>query len=144
MRAPPGECCAGSPTHSGSLQELKRRTGGARKERGGAGSASTQQGALRERHLVGRLAPRPRRLGTPKHSELVKDCPGGHCPSSEYASLDSFTLLSTLSTAGFVAGGVLAAAGVVLVITAPKAAPTGDAWVAPVIGPGYAGAQGRF
>ena len=50
--------------------------------------------------------------------------------------------MGTVSTGGFVAGGALAAAGIVLVATAPRA-PQQAGW-APVIGPGYAGVQGRF
>jgi hypothetical protein len=85
-------------------------------------------------------------LAVSKHSELVKKCLGAQCPPSEYGTLDSFRLMSSLSTAGVVAGGVLAAAGVVLVVTAPKVAPTttGSVWLSPVLGAGYAGMKGTF
>ena len=83
-------------------------------------------------------------LAIGKHSTLASTCLNGHCPSGEFSTLDSYHLLSDLSTAGFVAGGVLAVAGVVLVVTAPRGRPSGDAWVAPVVGPGFVGAQGRF
>jgi hypothetical protein len=66
--------------------------------------------------------------------------------SSEYGTLDSFNLLSGLSTAGFVAGGILSAAGVVLVVTAPKAAAStmGKVWLSPVVSAEYVGMEGRF
>jgi len=58
--------------------------------------------------------------------------------------VDSYHLLTTVADAGLIAGGVLAAAGVVLVVVAPKPRPSREAWVAPVIGPGFVGAQGGF
>ena len=58
--------------------------------------------------------------------------------------IDGYHLMTNLSTAGFVAGGVLAATGIVLVVTAPRGGPATEAWVAPAIGPGFVGAQGRF
>jgi hypothetical protein len=79
-----------------------------------------------------------------KHNALGKACQGGHCPPDQFSSLDSYHLLANLADAGLIAGGVLAATGVVLVVAAPKPRPGREAWVAPVIGPGYVGAQGRF
>jgi hypothetical protein len=52
--------------------------------------------------------------------------------------------MGDVSTIGFIAGAVLAAGGVVLILTAPKATPERRAWVSPMIGPGWAGAQGAF
>jgi hypothetical protein len=77
-----------------------------------------------------------------KHGELASKCPGGHCTNMQGA-IDSYNLVGALSTAGFVAGGVLAATGVVLlVVDARERGP--DAKVEGVIGPGYAGVRGRF
>ena len=81
-------------------------------------------------------------LAIPKHSALQTACPGGHCPSTQADALAGYHVLTNLSTAGFIAGGVLAATGVVLFITAPRA--TASAGVAPLIGAGYAGAKGWF
>lgn len=88
-----------------------------------------------------------------KHGDILKSCLGGHCPEAQRATLqpqlDSYHALSAGSTAGFIVGGALAATGVVLVLTAPKAAPVVGAaapWMTidPVIGVGYAGAEGSF
>ena len=57
--------------------------------------------------------------------------------------VDSYNTMGTISTIGFVAGGVLAATGVVLVVTAPKSKAT-VARVSPVVSPGFLGAEGSF
>ncbi len=81
-------------------------------------------------------------LALSKHSSLVSQCSGGHCYDTQKAALsgdvDSYHTLGTVSTAGFIAGGVLAAGGLVLVLTSPKGS------VAPVVGPSYFGARGTF
>jgi hypothetical protein len=82
-------------------------------------------------------------LAVGKHSTLAGECSNGVCVGHQ-SDLDSFHLMTNLADAGLIAGGVLAAAGVVLVVTAPKAGASATGWVAPVIGPGFAGAQGRF
>ena len=84
-----------------------------------------------------------------KHGSILNDCPGGTCPAGSQSrfqgEIDSYHLLSNLSTAGFVAGGVLAAAGVVLIVTAPKDTPAHpSSAITPVVGPGWAGVQGAF
>jgi hypothetical protein len=83
-------------------------------------------------------------LAIPKHSALQTACPGGRCPESQANALGSYHVLTNLSTGGFIAGGVLAAAGMVLVISAPRAPASASAGVTPVIGAGYAGAEGWF
>jgi hypothetical protein len=83
-------------------------------------------------------------LALSKHGDLKTGCPASTCPPTEYGALDNFHLLSTLSTVGFVAGGVLAAAGVVLVATAPKTGATTGLRVAPVLGGGTAALTGEF
>jgi hypothetical protein len=82
-------------------------------------------------------------LALSKAQNLSRICPGGHCDDQQTA-IDSYYLAGNLSTAGFVAGGLLAATGVVLVIVAPKGPARADAWMAPVITPGYAGLHGGF
>jgi hypothetical protein len=83
-------------------------------------------------------------LALSKHGQLAKLCPDGHCIDQQSA-IDSYKLTGALSTAGFIGGGALALTGVVLLVAAPRgeAAPK-QAWIAPIIGPGFAGAQGRF
>jgi hypothetical protein len=79
------------------------------------------------------------------HSTLVDNgCANGVCPPSQASELDSFRTMGTLSTIGFIAGGVLAAAGLVMVILAPSSSKKEHAWVAPVIGPTGVGMVGRF
>jgi hypothetical protein len=89
-------------------------------------------------------------LAASKHSSIAGHCPNGTCPqSTQYtqaqfnSDMSAYNLLGSVSTASFVAGGVLAAAGIVLVVTAPSA-PSARASLTPVIGAGYLGAQGRF
>ncbi len=89
-------------------------------------------------------------LAMGKHSDLTSSpCATAPCSQSAlttYQSTDSsYSTLSTVSTVGFIAGGVLAAAGVVLFISAPKGdkAPA-SAWIAPYVGAGSVGAVGRF
>jgi hypothetical protein len=84
-----------------------------------------------------------------KHGDLAKSCPGGTCPPADkdtlQPKLDSYHTFSAVSTAGFVAGGALAVTGVVLLVTAPKSKPAvGGVEITPVIGLGFAGAEGRF
>jgi hypothetical protein len=83
-------------------------------------------------------------LAVSKHASLQSVCTGGVCPLGQASNLDGYHLDSNLATAGLVAGGVLAAAGVVLVLTAPRSAATASAGVAPVIGAGSIGARGWF
>jgi hypothetical protein len=55
-----------------------------------------------------------------KHGDLETACPDNRCPATVESDLDSFRTMGTLSTVGFVVGGVFAAAGVVLLVTAPS------------------------
>ena len=82
-----------------------------------------------------------------KHSTLEKECPSGRCTTAKAgADLTSYHNVGLLSTVGFIGGGVLLGAGVVLVVTAPKSAPPSDAAVAPsiAIGPNGVSCFGRF
>jgi len=113
--------------------------GGSRKPLGfallGVGAAGVVVGAI-----TGGLA-------SSKRSSLIQQCPTGHCLPSQQPALqgdvNSLNTLASISTAGFIAGGVLAAAGIIVVVTSPKAkSPT--AFLAPLVGPGFAGLQGGF
>jgi hypothetical protein len=83
-------------------------------------------------------------LAMGKHSDLSKAC-NPSCGPDQQSNLDSYHTLGTLSTVGFIVGGVGVAAGVTLLILQPKAS---DATPAPsaslVVGPGSIGAVGRF
>lgn len=86
-------------------------------------------------------------LALSKHGDIAKSCPEGHCPKGTEASyqpaIDSYGTMGTVSTIGFLAGGALAATGVILIVTAPKPKTTLGA-ITPVVGPGYLGATGSF
>jgi hypothetical protein len=86
-------------------------------------------------------------LALGKHGDIIKSCPEGHCPLDQKASLqpeiDSYNSMCTISTIGFIAGGALAATGIVLMLTAPRAKAT-QATVSPVVGLGFLGAKGSF
>ena len=102
----------------------------------GAGAASLVAGAI-----TGGLA-------LSKRSALLDACPDGSCFASQQTALqsdvDAYHTLGTVSTATFIAGGALAATGVVLLLTAPKSKPTRDAFLRPLISPGFVGVSGRF
>ncbi|MEP7121905.1 MAG: PEGA domain-containing protein [Byssovorax sp.] len=83
-------------------------------------------------------------LAIPKHNALKTTCPDGMCTRREADAVGSYHLLTTLSTVGFIAGGVLATTGLVLVLTTPRAAAPASSGITPVIGAGFAGAQGWF
>ncbi len=78
-----------------------------------------------------------------KHASLAQQCPAARCAASLQSSVDSYHTLSIVSSTSLIAGGALAATGLILVFMAPKAAPPA-AGVSPVVGLGYAGLAGRF
>jgi hypothetical protein len=57
-----------------------------------------------------------------KHSTLKDDgaCSDLHCQPSESSQVNSYNSMRTVSSIGFIAGGVIAATGLVLVLSAPK------------------------
>jgi hypothetical protein len=80
-----------------------------------------------------------------KHSDLNGKCPGGTCPDKSLQSdVDSYHSMGMISTIGFIAAGLGAAAGTVLLLTAPSDSARTSAFVTPYIGPGSVGATGRF
>lgn len=66
-------------------------------------------------------------LSMSKRSSLEDSerCNETQCDFSEQSGVESLRTLRTTSTIGFVAGGVLAAAGAVVLLTAPTASPSG-------------------
>ncbi len=82
---------------------------------------------------------------TSKHTELDGTCTGGTCPASAAAALGEFHDLRTGSTIGYVAGGILAAVGLGLVLFFPSAKTRRDAaWITPWVGLGSVGMRGSF
>jgi hypothetical protein len=90
-----------------------------------------------------------------QHSTLANECPGGNCPATsgtnDNGSLDSYHTTGAISTVGFIAGGVIAVVGLVMVLVAPsKGAHAASAaakvfkHVTPFLGHGSLGAFGRF
>lgn len=77
-----------------------------------------------------------------KHAELAKVCPQREC-AGHTSEINSFHVMATTSTVGFVAGTALTVAGVVSLVLAPRA-PEGRAHLTPILGPGYAGLAGSF
>jgi hypothetical protein len=96
----------------------------------GVGGAGIGLGAV-----VGVLA-----LG--KRSDLKDSgaCTGGVCSPDKRSEVQSLDTLRMVSSVGFIAGGVIAAGGLVLLFTAPS----GDAVVKASLGPGSATLAGTF
>ncbi len=68
---------------------------------------------------------------TSKHDELDGLCANGTCPPSASSTLDEFHTLRTASTIAYVASGVLAAAGLAVVLLAPSAKAPRTAMLSP-------------
>jgi hypothetical protein len=97
-------------------------------------------------------------LAMGKHSDLAgsNHCSGSSCDMTQQSTLDSYHTTATISTVGFIAGGVGVAAGVILLVTQPRgesaspahplpgAARSAAIHVVPVVGLGSIGAMGDF
>ena len=89
-------------------------------------------------------------VSTGHEHDLENECPAGRCPPSAQSDLDAFRTTRTISTVGYVVGAVGLAAGVVLVLTAPRRAPSvatngaSSARVGAFVGVGSAGVAGAF
>jgi hypothetical protein len=94
-------------------------------------------------------------LAIRKHSQLSTSCREGTCFPPQKGELDSYHRLGTLSTIGFIAGGVGVASGVVLLLVKPQstdASATGKSTakarsalrMAPFVGLASAGVEGTF
>jgi hypothetical protein len=89
-------------------------------------------------------------LSLGKVSDIDSKCPNKHCTPEEQSDIDSAKTMGTVSTIGFIAGGVGLVAGVVLLVatgrggasTAPASAKVSH--VTPWAGLGSAGFSGRF
>jgi len=94
-------------------------------------------------------------LAMTKHNQLATDCPDGRCGEAYKNDLQNYHTLGTVSTIGFVAGGVFAGAGVVLLLVRPQSlvqqpdsdrsepVRTGFNW-SPFVSVGGAGVEGTF
>jgi hypothetical protein len=75
----------------------------------------------------------------------IEGCEGTRCPPSARTDVGEYNDLRNISSACFIGGGVLAAAGIALVIAAPKSKPSSAARsepslrIAPWVGAGSAG-----
>ena len=88
-------------------------------------------------------------LALSKKSSLDGACNSSKvCPSTSQSDLDSAKTMGTISTVGFIAGGVLVVTGVVLFLTegssSSATAQVGNLRVTPDVGAGYVGAHGSF
>lgn len=91
-------------------------------------------------------------LAMTKHNQLVGDCPERTCGPDQASNYNDFHTLGTVSTVGFIVGGVGLGTGVVLLLIKPKAS-TEDApataasrsvSVSPFVSVGAAGVRGSF
>ena len=78
-------------------------------------------------------------LGKKSDLESNPNCTGTRCASSEQDAVDAYNALNTVSSIGFIGGGVLAATGIVLLVTAPHGS-RAQAFV----GPQSVGLRGQF
>jgi hypothetical protein len=83
-------------------------------------------------------------LSLPKRSALLAACKDNVCSPSLADDVAAYNRLKVTAIAGFAAGGALAAAGGVLLITIPRAAVAKEGALAPVVGPTYLGVKGAF
>lgn len=81
-----------------------------------------------------------------KNHSLSTNCAPAKGPNKDctQATIDTYHLVGNVATAGLVVGGIMAATGIILVATAPRKGVSSEASIEMVIGPGYAGARGRF
>ncbi|MGH7439921.1 MAG: hypothetical protein ACRENE_29890, partial [Polyangiaceae bacterium] len=81
-----------------------------------------------------------------KVSDTKKECPMNRCPPSAQSDVDSAKSLGTISTVGFIVGGVGVAAGTVLfLLRSPSSdSPPAAAAFTPWIGLGTCGVDGTF
>ncbi len=86
-----------------------------------------------------------------KHNSVTgNQCATTGCSSSDFSSyqslVSSYNTVGAVADVGFIAGGILAAAGAVVFFTAhdKKEPAASGAWLTPYVGPGNAGVVGAF
>jgi hypothetical protein len=72
-------------------------------------------------------------------STAKSECPNNVCPASAASDVQRARSYGDASTVGFIAGGAMAAVGIVLIIVAPGDEPAKSARVRPWVGPGAGG-----
>lgn len=82
-------------------------------------------------------------LALGKAADLAAACPTKRCQPADRAIADSASSLATVSTIGFVIGGVGAAAGIVFLVVRPSSTPASTSLRAS-LGPGTFALQGTF
>jgi hypothetical protein len=83
-------------------------------------------------------------LAIGKRNELEDGCIGTACPPSQADTLDSYHQHANLATVSFIAGGVLAGTGIILLVTEIGDIETESASIRPYLGLGSVGAIGTF
>ncbi len=80
-----------------------------------------------------------------KHSDLAPLCSkDGVCPAGQQGLVNSFHTFENASTYSLAAGTLLAITGVVLVVRSVGEPQHPAAWIAPTLGVGTVGLEGRF
>lgn len=87
-------------------------------------------------------------LAVGKKNIVDEHCTGLNCDADGFDAVNQGRTFGNLSTVGFAAGGVLAAVGAVLIITAPKSTPK-TSWLTGIgatatAGGAFVGVEGRF
>lgn len=87
-------------------------------------------------------------LAVGKKNIVDEHCTGLNCDADGFAAVNQGRTFGNSSTVGFAAGGVLAAVGAVLIITAPKSSPK-TSWLTGIgatatAGGAFVGMEGRF
>lgn len=96
----------------------------------GVGSAGLVLGSVTGVYLVA------------KHSDLQQKCLSHTCDPLYQSEANTFNAMRTLSAVGFVIGGIGAATGITLLLTAPKRSSSAN--VSLWLGPGTANVRGQF
>jgi len=83
-------------------------------------------------------------LSTKSDLDSSEECVNQACGPVEHDNVDKLNSMRTVSTVGFITGGVGLAAGLTLLLTAPTATESAQAHVTPWVGLGSVGVSGRF
>jgi hypothetical protein len=135
----PDPAPAGGPTPGAGVGPVAEQGGGGRSAQRTVGIALLAVGGAGI--VVGAVTGA---LVIAQHGTLATACGKGPCPSTEQGDVNAYHTKGLVSTIGFIGGAVVAGAGVVVLLTAPKKAPAIGGSVTPYLGLGTVGATGRF